>query len=337
MDPYDVELAGFVDGDGNLGRPVPSGKIFVPGEVWLEGDAIRWRRGEAGRLQEVSRTMLNQFVRLTSPESILRFAKTWGVLSLSEDEPRRPGRQGAGEGAEPIDAWRYYARRARAVLQIAGALKLGRLGDLQDWSTVGVLVPSSGYAKKQEELVKTLALRPHFGMGFSVIPMGQSPQENVEAARGFIGNEVGLWLDCWKREKTGGVSDFALRWNEAQGRWNLQIDYHGLLFPAIALQIGLVIADADSLFTCSGCAVPYIRPRQRKRPKSGWANYCEQCSNEGVAKRRAVESYREKKAEAVRMRASGVPLQQIAQRLNTEAARVRGWVDKHPGNSRAPR
>ncbi len=117
-----------------------------------------------------------------------------------------------------------------------------------------------------------------------------------------------------------------MRWNGIQQRWDIQIDYHGLLFAAIALQLALVVANADSLFTCSGCAVPYIRPRERKRPKSGWANYCDQCSTEGVAKRRAVESYREKRAQAVRLSSSGVPVPEIAEQLNTEATRVRGWL-----------
>ena len=100
----------------------------------------------------------------------------------------------------------------------------------------------------------------------------------------------------------------------------------GCSSPRIAFQLALVVADADSLFTCSGCAIPYIRPRQRKRPKSGWANYCHECSNNGVSKRRAVEAYRDKKAQAVRMHTSGIPAQEISKQLNTNATRVRGWL-----------
>src|SRR5579863_7604746 len=81
----DLALAGFVDDNGNLGRQVPSGKVIVPGEVWLEGNAIRWRIGKTARLRVVSRNMLNQFVRLTDSESIRRFANKWGVLALSND------------------------------------------------------------------------------------------------------------------------------------------------------------------------------------------------------------------------------------------------------------
>ena len=38
MSLIDLEQAGFVDADGNLGRPVPSGQVIVPGEVLREGD-----------------------------------------------------------------------------------------------------------------------------------------------------------------------------------------------------------------------------------------------------------------------------------------------------------
>lgn len=322
----DFELGGLVDPNGHLGRPVPSGRIFVPAEVWREGDAIRWRRGEAPRLKEVSPSMLNQFVRLTDPESILRFARNWGVLALSDDKLLRPGREHLREGIEPIAAWLHYSRRAQAVLQIAAALRQNKPGDLNDWSMLALLVPSTGFTEKHQQWIEAAMLRPDFGMGFSVFPLDEPPAQNVELARGYIAIEIGMWLDCWKREQATGVSDLALRWNKVQRRWELQIDYHGLLFPAIALQLALVVAGADGLFTCSGCAVPYMRPRERKRPKSGWANYCDQCSKKGVAKRRAVETYREKRSQAVRMQASGVSVEEIAEQLNTEARRVHGWL-----------
>jgi hypothetical protein len=212
------------------------------------------------------------------------------------------------------------------VLQIAAALKQNRLGDLNDWSMVGILVPRGGYTNKHEELIKAAMQGRHFGMPISIFLVDKAPERNVERARGWITDEIGRWLDCWKRDKDDGVSDFALRWKDVQQRWDLQIDYHGLLFAAIALQLALVVADADSLFTCSGCAVPYIRPRERKRPKSGWANYCDECSKHGVAKRRAVETYREKRALAVRMHSSGVSVQEIARQLKTDTTRVRGWL-----------
>jgi hypothetical protein len=230
------------------------------------------------------------------------------------------------EGIEPIAAWQYYSRRAQAVLQIAAALKQNKLGDLDDWSRIGILIPGSGYTKAHRELLEAAILRPNYGMRYSVFAMGKSAEEGIKRAREVIAGEVGHWLNCWKEEHTTAVSDFALQWDQVQGRWDLQIDYHGLLFAAIALQLALVVADADSLYSCSGCGVPYIRPRERKRPKTGWANYCDQCAKDGVAKRSAVKGSREKRAQAGHLHASGVPVQQIAEQLKTEASRVQTWL-----------
>jgi hypothetical protein len=276
--------------------------------------------------------MLNQFIRLTDSASVLRFAREWGVLALSVnmwngDDPRGqfylPGRQFLNEGAESVSAWQYYSKRALALLSVAAALKQGRLGDISDWQQFAAIISEPAQFRQALEWSKTdLALR-HYGFDLHVVHT-----YSLEYARDIIANEIGGWLDCWKRESTRGVSDFALRWIDDHQRWELQIDYHGLLFPAIALQLALVLADADSLYSCSGCGIPYIRPRERKRPKSGWANYCDRCSKDGVAQRRAAETYREKRAEAVRLHSGGASVSEIAEQLNTEACRVRGWLDK---------
>jgi hypothetical protein len=171
-------------------------------------------------------------------------------------------------------------------------------------------------------------VRHAFGLPFSIFSGNGTPEQELRLARRALAAETCAWLDCWKNKNAGSVSDFALCWIDDQRRWNLQIDYHGLLFPAIALQLALVLADADSLYTCSGCGIPYIRPRERKRPKSGWANYCDQCVTDGVAGRRAAETYREKRAEAVRLRSGGASVHEIAKQLNAEPGRVQKWVGK---------
>ena len=84
MSTADWDLGGLTDINGNLGKPVPSGQVLVPGKIELEGDAIRWELGGPARLQEVSRSTLNEFVKLWQSDSaaILRFAKRWGVLAI---------------------------------------------------------------------------------------------------------------------------------------------------------------------------------------------------------------------------------------------------------------
>ena len=123
-----------------------------------------------------------------------------------------------------------------------------------------------------------------------------------------------------------GFSDFSVQWNPSSERWELLVDYHGFLFQALAMQLALSIAGSDSLYTCSGCGAPYVT--ELKRPKPGTANYCPKCSARGVAKRRAVDTYREKKAEALRLDAAGIVVDEIAEKLSTPGSRIRKWLGK---------
>jgi hypothetical protein len=336
MKNRDCGPVGFPDENGDLGRIVPSGQVLVPGDVRLDGDSISWRLGHTARYREVSPHMLNEFVELQSRESILCFAKKWGVLGMSGDTVLRPGclemRDGrwTKQGKEPIAAWQYYSRRAHAVLSVVGALNQNKLGDLSDWDEFAKLFLHRTEKEANESVDWVRASLDHhrFGLNINLLAMCYSHEEQLARAREFIAREIADWLDCWKVEKSEALSDFGLIWNDGLQKWDLQIDYHGLLFPAIALQLALGVADVDSLYTCSGCGLPYIRPRNRKRPKAGWANYCDRCDRQGVGKRRAVEAYREKKAEAMRLHRSGVSQEEIADKVDADLTRVRGWIEK---------
>jgi hypothetical protein len=329
MSQLDYEIAGFADENGDLGKPVPSGKIAVPQKIWKEGDVLRWRASKV-KTREVSRRMLNEFVTLKDSDSVVRFAQNWGVLGMSGEKLLQPGAKLTSEGSEPIAAWLYYSRRAAAVLNIAAALKEGKVGDFSDWAEIGHAVDvqkQRGIEPIVEAVEGDMGVGRHtFGMGFSIVVL--YPETRLNDARQYIGSEVGYWLDCWKKGKTNGLSDLALRWDQTdkkKQRWQIQIDYHGLLFPAIALQLALVVANADSLYSCSGCGDPYIR--ERKRPKLGQANYCDRCRG-GVAQQRAVQTYRAKRADALRLHLSGKSVQEIAVELRTNTVRVQKWLKK---------
>lgn len=226
--------------------------------------------------------MLSRFISLTDADSILRFAETWGVLALQLPETGgtvlRPGRDMKDEGCEPIAAWRYYIRRVRAVLNIAAAIKQKKLGDLADWEQIGTVVPLGHYTRAKHEALQALFAQHKFGMGWHVLVQQDTLDENLANARVVLAGEISAWLDCWKPGRPRGISDFVLQWSQSQARWELLIDFHGLLFPAIAFQLALVVAEADSLYSCSGCGLPYVRARDRKRPKRGCANYCAGCA-----------------------------------------------------------
>ena len=84
----EFDFAAFPDADGLIGRSVPDGRIFVPERVWLKGDCLHWRRGNHPRAREVSRSLLNQFIRLKDADAILQFAREWVVLALSGNSPK---------------------------------------------------------------------------------------------------------------------------------------------------------------------------------------------------------------------------------------------------------
>jgi len=335
MSDKELELAGLTDDEGNLGRPVPHGHVLVPGTIELDGETLRWEYNRNYKTVEISASTLNEFVRLwrDDPTAILKFARKWGVLAMArlrDEEPvfYRPCGEGMSWGADPLVAWRYFSRRASAVLNIAAALRQDRLGDLGDWKAIASDVT--------KESMHDAFHRDLYGLGFNLFDRSTNGKNDLNKARELIAREVQSWLSRWRAGRHRGISDFTLIWNPSTSQWELRIHYNGYLFAALALQLALCIAGADSLFTCSGCGVPYVRVA--KRPKPGTANYCSKCSQKGVAQRRAVATYRSRKGEAVRLQSAGTPLSEIALKLDTSISRVRKWCSDHdpePAHQRA--
>jgi DNA-directed RNA polymerase subunit RPC12/RpoP len=321
MSETDWDLGGLTDINGHLGKPVPSGQVLVPGKIELDGEAIRWELGGPARFQEISRSTLNEFVKLWELDSaaILRFAKKWGVLAIQPQGSvlSRPCGESMTEGCDPIAAWKYFSRRACAVLNIAAALRQDKLGDLADWGVIASI-------DNTRESYKASFEEHKYGMGCYVFPRPAPNRNPVEQGRRMVATESASWLSYWRADRMQGLSDFSVQWNPDHARWELQLDYHGFLFAALALQLALSLAGAESLYTCSGCGSPYVR--ELKRPKPGTANYCPNCGKKGVAKRRAVDAYREKKAEAVRLDGMGLPANEIADKLSTPLSRIRKWL-----------
>jgi hypothetical protein len=324
MSTREWELGGLVDKDGDIGKPVPSGAVILPGKIELDGDSIRWEFAGPARWVEISPSTLEEFTRLWSeePAAILRFAQRWGVLVIqsrtgSNGMLYRPCGERMTRGSDPIVAWQYYSRRAFAVLNIVAALNQGKLGDLADWDAIAAVENSPESCEAASELHR-------YGMPFYLVPIAVPGRDVVDLGRSAIANEIEIWLSSWKDRRDHGVSDFSVVWNPCSKHWELRVDYHGFLFAALALQLALCIAGAENLYTCSGCGFPYIR--KTKRPKPGTANYCEGCGQKGVAQRRAVDAYRDKKAEAIRFASKGMAPGDIAVKLNTPLPKIRKWV-----------
>ncbi len=291
MSTHEWERAGMVDQCGFVGKVVPAGKILVPGSIALEGDSIHWERTGRERFVTPDRSLLNGFVQLWSkpPLSVVSFAKRWGVLATGERN--RPCAEGFTSGRDSIEAWRFFSHRAMAVLNLIASLKQGKIGAIDDWKELGAINNSRKDAPEEfarmEGLLRKFPL-PQFRVGFP---------GTLQQAGGAIADEVNAWMTVWRERRVSAASDFRVD-NSGPGLWDMQVDFHGFLFPALAFQLCLIAVNADSLYCCSGCGSPYVRPRKRKRPRPGQANYCGECVRLGIPVRRASEKYRERKANA---------------------------------------
>jgi hypothetical protein len=261
--------------------------------------------------------MLNAFVSLRDqPDSaILKFAKRWGVfgppMTGRLDAESRPHWVYGSCGAETLGSWRYFSRRAGAVLNVAAKLQQGKIGDVGDW----------------------LQLKEPFNLGRDDTPENKLFQPRIEAvpdslsqARHLIADEVQGWLDLPHHFTEFGCSDFRIH-TTPDGRWELKIDHHGFLLPALAFQLALVVVDADSLYCCSECGKPYIRPRTTRAPNPGKANYCPKCTDIGIPTRRAGKRQREKMQQAKTLHHQGKTVREIAQELGVrKTASVQRWL-----------
>jgi len=203
--------------------------------------------------------MLNHFVRLwgMKPASILQFARKWGVLYLDKDS--RPCQtNGPNERRESLEVWKYYSRRAQAVLNIAANLKLGKLGDLDDWRALrGIQFYSGRFLEEMDRFapfMMTMLARtdyPFKGDGSDAVHPAY--KRSVKSEIAFLSMEATLWL---KLGRVGFVVGHGER------GWGLALDYNECMFAAIALQLALILADVEGLYTCSGCHKPYARTKK---------------------------------------------------------------------------
>ena len=321
------DLAQFTDIRSKLGRLVPGTRITVP--LWLElsPDAreLVWTDGPPNtkirvRHTQAERQMLNDFVGLWAQpaEALLKFARKWGILYL--DQHGRPCQMnGPSPRREKIEAWKYWSRRAQAVLNIAANLKLGNLGDLDDWRALrDTDLRTGAFLQEMDRYAPfVMTMLPRIGYPFntdgsdSVHP---KYKRSVEAEKAFLSIEATLWLKLARVGFVVGLADPG---------WGLWLDYNDCLFAAIALQLALVLADVEALFTCSGCHRPYARTK--KAPKPNQANFCDECGRR-KALQRADEKRRRKMATAQQLYREGVSVHDIATRVKAMPETVRRWL-----------
>jgi hypothetical protein len=155
-------------------------------------------------------------------------------------------------GAEPVDAWIAYARRAATILQVAAKLRAGSMPDEKEWR---VLLPA-----------KT----------------SSPPRRATRIARPLLVRCVDEWIidgDVRPYMIPGPRGDLRLKiatpWWLGSPSWPL--------FGAIGVLLAQAITRAD-MVSCSGCGKFYSPPR---RPRTSQRSYCAVCRRKGIPLRDA--------------------------------------------------
>jgi len=179
-------------------------------------------------------------------------------MSVSKQRPCQPLGQENNQFWTPLEAWRYFSRRMRVILDIAARLHEGRSGEKGRW----------------DSLFKGATFQfPEYPLKW------MSRSKLLEGERALLGWKVAEILEL------GGVHP-SFFWVDESPRLTLA---SGDLFGALALELALAVGRMDSLAACSGCGMTYM-PGKRRR--GGRRNYCESCQKRGVPVRDAARDYR---------------------------------------------
>ena len=244
--------------------------------------------------------VLERFLRLhkAAPEEILTYARQYGVLML--DSNGRPLFDWTADGREPIYLWRELSEKACALLNIAAALNRKRPGTAPDWAILDPFIDPT-FPKDSNPVVAPYL--PH----------------GLAAAR----QAFNLKFDAWLR--FARIS-FGVAFESKRSAWKTEIDYGGRLFSALVLQLLLVVVNADSLYFCSGCGLPYARAQEKRTPRPGQRNFCNECVGFEVPVKFADRDRRQRQVRARHLYVAGKSFVEIAEELNTKSASVRRWL-----------
>ncbi|MHB8312385.1 MAG: hypothetical protein ACYDD0_03670 [Candidatus Dormibacteria bacterium] len=271
--------------------------------VWADLEGESWTTS----LEKPTRGCLQAFCQLGTgaDEAVLGFARKWGPLGLCEHgRPRshdgpglcpctlqanrselglpsnwEPGEQGAPDwhevAYEPLEAWRRYARAARALLEVAAYLRPSghEIAAAEVWETICPLPPPQRY---QEDEGWPLD-RPF----------------THEGALQAIHDALGRWLS-W-----GAVRPVPVVNGE-----KVEVTLRGWQLPGrLAVELATAVtASKGESYVCDLCKVLYVP--EKRRPKAGQRHYCPACRSKDPrgwteAKRQRQQAWRaRRKAEA---------------------------------------
>jgi hypothetical protein len=304
--PIELRKSGLFSWDDPGDSNLTPDYILVPGVVSFSAGRLRYERSRGQRKSPTPR-ILDGFLRLAdaTDEQITKFAKRWGPLYLCEhglpashnpeyDEhtffptPRCEPEDFTGRaGSESLDAWRVLSRKANAIVHLAQALGAAKRGASKDWQT---LIPSLRDDASYEPPAPALLLA-------------------LLANRWVRDAQIHLLVKIRQ-----GVP--VLRYGSDD------IFGYGALFGALGIQLLLRITGPQAEVPCSACGAPY---KPSRRPAASKANYCPKCGHP-EAVRRAKFAMRQRQALARQLHLDGLSAKDIAGRVGSKPATVRGWL-----------
>jgi hypothetical protein len=283
-----LELANL---EGNLDRPLSASRYAVPADIYLEEGRLVWKHCfnelKLWRRVSLSPKMLAEFVQLAedSDEQILRYAQRYGVMNICEQHGTPASHNYTcfslpNLGSEQVEAWRRYARVAKAILNIAARLWEGRLGHMEDWRMIRRR-DSGGWLGFDKPWWK-----PDWKRHPEEYWM-KNPNEFRQAIadeQTILAQLVNMWLAI------GDVHPI-ISWIKERPTLTLEGNPRGKMFGALACQLMLAVSRTDGLAICSACGASYI---PKRRPRQDQRRYCQDCGT-AVAQRDAAADYRERR------------------------------------------
>ncbi|HEV2864238.1 MAG TPA: hypothetical protein VGX48_24790 [Pyrinomonadaceae bacterium] len=240
--------------------------VAVPRDVRLEGSEIVWNPQDSEvETKEVEKELLLDFANLVlfGAESILEFARSWGVLGLCEhgwpathtacfiaSSDGATNRECQPTGRETVEQWQAYARAVRSLLSIASKVRRGDIGRAEDWRVLGV--ESEGQPKE------------------------------ISSAESLLQNYANRLLDLANVRPRVQLNPAKIR---------ISHPANSSFFGVLAVQVAQHVSGTNGPLICSSCGEFYEMTVLERRPRAGERNYCFMCR--GTASRRdATRAYR---------------------------------------------
>lgn len=237
---------------------LPFGQLLVPRHIDLAGNSLYyWDDIDYSRNKVDARRALDAFIRIKTPDDILRFARRYGPLGLCK------------HGLPPMHRGSWY-QDVITDGELSGVIYTGEWNPAGGASERGWCRPCGNEPIEQWLVYSRLAL------------------SYLNFAASFKLNEVEILTSIGKLFLVDGINEWLgdagirleLNWDSQEP---ILILTGGGIFGALGVQM-LMAVTKNTLTVCSGCGKPYLR--KARKPKRGERNFCRDCGSKVASKLR---------------------------------------------------